>query len=276
MNVVLVSHQYVSFVAVASSLVHISDLMDRDPIQVQKMMERGKIRRLVVVGDALHSMSPFKGQGANQALADGPLLAHWLQKASIDSAVTSFWREAVQRTAPVVAASRKAAQELHSPLALRVENHGFAGVKDDAIADFLETLKERKVDTSLGAMLDSKVGTLIAELGIAAPEPWMETSASEQQKALEYAACGDTQSLRIQSIAKHSESIRSARDEHGRTCLHLAACGGHTATCSWLLTELDCDPFAKDASQKTARDYAVDPQVASIFQACVGSETERN
>ena len=247
--------------------------MDRDPIQVQKMMEHGRIRRLVVVGDALHSMSPFKGQGANQALADGPLLAHWLQRASIDSAVTSFWREAVQRTAPVVAASRKAAMELHSPSVLGVDNHGFAGVKDEAVADFLETLRQRKVDTSMGASLDSNIRSLIQELGIAAPEPVMETSILEQKNALKYASCGDTQSLRIQSIAKHSESIRSARDEHGRTCLHLAALGGHSATCAWLLTELDCDPLGKDASQKTAMDYAVEPQVVSIFQALRGSGT---
>lgn len=245
--------------------------MDRDPQQVYAMILDNNVRRLAVVGDALHSMSPFKGQGANQALADGPLLAHWLQKSSIDSALKGFWREAVQRTAPVVAASRLAAKELHSPSIL--QHHGFAGVRDDAVEGFLTVLRERKIDTSLGAQLDQKVLQVIRECNVGAAEPPVVIDAKEQQKALKYASCGDTHSLRQQSLAKHAESIRTVVDEDGRSCLHLAALGGHATTCQWLLTELDCDPHAKDMLDRTPVDYATEQDVAFVLkQFCNANE----
>lgn len=238
--------------------------MDRDPKQIHQMIQSAGVRRLVVLGDSLHSMSPFKGQGANQALADGPLLAKCLEKSSIDSAVTNFWREAVNRTAPVVTASRMAAKELHSPAILH--SHGFAGVRQNAIASFLDTLRMRNIDAALGENLDLQVRKAIQEFGVGEPELALAIGPHEQQKALQYAACGDTPSLRLQSLAKHSESIRTALDEHSRSCLHLAARGGHTETCRWLVTEIYCDPQATDSDQKTPVEYAVDaPDVVSLF-----------
>jgi len=50
-------------------------LYDRDPMI---LFPKGTGSRVTVIGDACHPMSMFKGQGANQSLADGPLLAHWL------------------------------------------------------------------------------------------------------------------------------------------------------------------------------------------------------
>jgi hypothetical protein len=175
-----------------------TDLMDRDPWEVWDRVKKsspldggeGLSRRLVVVGDALHSMSPFKGQGANQALADGPLLADWLQKASVDAALKGWWRETVQRTAPVVQASREAAGELHagscctshgtgalsgcgevgnahsvSNLYSQSYNHGFAGVQPERIRELVGRLEEMKIGAHLGAQLDRRVYEVIEAHG---------------------------------------------------------------------------------------------------------------
>jgi 2-polyprenyl-6-methoxyphenol hydroxylase-like FAD-dependent oxidoreductase len=81
--------------------------MDRDPQPlVDSFMNSSLGRRVVVLGDAVHSMSPFKGAGANQALLDGPLLASWLQRASLPAAIKGFLREMTNRTRPRVLASR--------------------------------------------------------------------------------------------------------------------------------------------------------------------------
>eukprot|EP01034_Spumella_vulgaris_P024622 gene24622-30990_t len=51
-------------------------LYDRDAMTLKGKQHSGS--RVTVIGDACHPMAMFKGQGANQALDDGPLLAHWL------------------------------------------------------------------------------------------------------------------------------------------------------------------------------------------------------
>jgi hypothetical protein len=240
-----------------SSLIALpSDLVDRDPKEVLGLLQKHQTRRLVVVGDALHSMSPFKGQGANQALADGPLLAKWLEGSTVDSALVGFWRETVQRTAPVVAASHQAAKELHSAVAI-ASSHGFAGIQNDRVEDFVSLLRERNIGAYQEGNLDKAVVNLISEGKMGVIEERESISPESQRKALQFAAAGDTQGLRILSLAKQSSSIRSARDEHSKSCLHLAIEGGHLATCKWLLAEVGCDPSILDQEGKTFRDYAL-------------------
>ncbi|CAM9162742.1 unnamed protein product, partial [Ectocarpus fasciculatus] len=123
------------------------------PVLVPRPKE--SLSRLTVLGDACHPMSMFKGQGANQALQDGVLLAKWLggesspepdenvnskgrkrkrlSPATSDAALLAtrlrcFEREMVDRAAPKVAASRTAAEQYHSSVALEMD-YGIEGLE---------------------------------------------------------------------------------------------------------------------------------------------------
>lgn len=146
-------------------------LFDRDPMPPRR---RDQQSRVVVIGDACHPMSMFKGQGANQAVCDGPLLASWLNRG--DKAVVSaeglmtklrcFEREMVDRTTAKVLASRQAAQHLHS-LAVLQDQFAFEGVpKGIPLKPLLEKMRSAGVDASAGSDLDNKVATIIKSTSI--------------------------------------------------------------------------------------------------------------
>lgn len=69
-------------------------------VQLKGKQQRGS--RVTVIGDAAHPMSMFKGQGANQALDDGPLLAHWL---TVGAAKGKRKREAFSPSSPSLSSS---------------------------------------------------------------------------------------------------------------------------------------------------------------------------
>jgi 2-polyprenyl-6-methoxyphenol hydroxylase-like FAD-dependent oxidoreductase len=82
-----------------------------------------------LIGDAAHPMSPFKGQGANQALLDALSLAReiyknckplalWREKGIRESVLTHFEAEMLERSATKVEDSAAAAAFLHSEVAL--------------------------------------------------------------------------------------------------------------------------------------------------------------
>jgi len=106
-------------------------------------------------------MSPFKGQGANQSLADGLTIAKWLTQASPEAAVKVCMREMVARTAPVVLASREAARFWHSPAAMTAEQK-FASVPSYKVDDFLKILKAEGV-TAETSNLDERVAQVLKE-----------------------------------------------------------------------------------------------------------------
>ena len=89
---------------------------------------------VTLLGDAAHAMTPFKGQGANQALSDAPLLAKHLAGAlaaervqppsRVFTSLSNFEREMQSRAQAKVAASREAAGLFHSPAALDPNGYG--------------------------------------------------------------------------------------------------------------------------------------------------------
>ena len=82
--------------------------------------------RVIYIGDAAHPMSPFKGQGANQALLDALSLAKHVYSSDfvrpngvpIDQALISFETEMIERANAKVIKSRLAATYLHNSDAL--------------------------------------------------------------------------------------------------------------------------------------------------------------
>jgi len=85
--------------------------------------------QVTLIGDAAHPMSPFKGQGANQALLDALALARgitkacgpfsqWWEAGVRESVLTEFEAEMLKRSATKVKDSADAAQFLHSDIVL--------------------------------------------------------------------------------------------------------------------------------------------------------------
>ncbi len=94
--------------------------------------------RVTLLGDAAHPMSPFKGQGANQALLDALSLSKALisseyvkpKRRLIPIALRDYERDMKARTEVKVLKSREAAKYLHSDVALATGNITRAGAAE--------------------------------------------------------------------------------------------------------------------------------------------------
>jgi salicylate hydroxylase len=100
---------------------------DRELLDQALLEKSGPI---TLIGDAAHPMSPFKGQGANQALLDALSLAReisnecrhlskWRESGIRESVLTDFESEMLSRSASKVKDSAEAVQLLHSKSVLR-------------------------------------------------------------------------------------------------------------------------------------------------------------
>ena len=92
-----------------------------------KILEKGT--KITLIGDAAHPMSPFKGQGANQAMLDALSLARgiykgckplsqWRETGIRKSVLTEFESEMLERSASKVKGSAEAAELLHTEIVL--------------------------------------------------------------------------------------------------------------------------------------------------------------
>ncbi|MEN2489412.1 NAD(P)/FAD-dependent oxidoreductase [Flavobacterium sp. B11] len=93
-----------------------------------ELLEKNK--NITLIGDAAHPMSPFKGQGANQALLDALKLARkiskgcnakskWRERGLRVCVLNEFETEMLERSATKVQGSADAAQFLHSEIILQ-------------------------------------------------------------------------------------------------------------------------------------------------------------
>jgi salicylate hydroxylase len=93
------------------SITSLGGFYDRDPLQ------HARAGTLVLLGDAAHPMSPFRGEGANMAMLDTLSFVEALQTAhegQLAYALARFEQEMLVRTRKAVLQSRKAAREMHS------------------------------------------------------------------------------------------------------------------------------------------------------------------
>ena len=129
------------------------------PVYDRELLEPDALRssaqllapRVTLIGDAAHPMTPFRAQGANQALSDAVLLADCLvdgvrdhgPQAGLDAALPLFEHRMQSRAARAVVASREKARELHSSFALqparKVQRDGKSGVDMPKLIQALRT-----------------------------------------------------------------------------------------------------------------------------------------
>ena len=129
---------------------------DRELLETDVLRPKASIsRRVTIIGDAAHPMTPFKAQGANQAISDAVLFADTLiegvgKHGSVNGfnyALPLFEKKMLSRSSRAVLGSREKAKEMHSNLALQPARKAQREAEFD-LRTVLRSLKEKQITAS--------------------------------------------------------------------------------------------------------------------------------
>ena len=132
---------------------------DRELLEPTILRPEGQeSRRVTLIGDAAHPMTPFKAQGANQAMSDAVLLADCLVEgvhkhgphAGFEFALQIFEQKMLSRSSRMVVGSREKAKEMHSALALQPARKGQREADFDQQTT-IRVLKEKRIGAQNGS-----------------------------------------------------------------------------------------------------------------------------
>ena len=125
---------------------------DRDPV-----IPNGKNNQnIVLLGDSFHPMSPFKGQGANQALLDSVHFCEILNcSSSISSSVLLFESQMVSRVKNKVLQSRERVSSFHNKDILNQESFSFRFPK--LFDSLLSNLKSNSINSDSGDDIENLI-----------------------------------------------------------------------------------------------------------------------
>jgi 2-polyprenyl-6-methoxyphenol hydroxylase-like FAD-dependent oxidoreductase len=101
---------------------------DRDPV-----LPELKDKRIVLLGDALHPMSPFKGQGANQALIDAVETANSLKSFDFPEIRSGLLNSIANRAFKKVIQSRERVTKYHNSEFTSITNFLYPGIDENLI-----------------------------------------------------------------------------------------------------------------------------------------------